>query len=279
MNTKLEIPCAYQGGKQRLAKDIVNIIFNENEINESTRFYDLCCGTGAITIELVNRGIKPKNITMLDISVWGMFWKAVGDGNFDIDKFKEYIDSVPEDKFLIQSYIKELYKQPANIDTIYKFLLIQATSFGSKAIWLKNEIEWCTSSFRNYWQPNGIAKRKSPVNPMIPMPDTMFKRMVNIVERMKGVNVINDDINSLLEFEENSITYIDPPYQNTSGYGYSFGLNEYINKIIKYNKIYISEGIELSEKSYLLSKGRAKGGVSGNRKKANDEWLNVYEAV
>ena len=65
---KLSIPCAYQGGKQRLAKDIVDIIFNENNISEDTKFYDLCCGSGAISIELINRGIQPENITMISLS-------------------------------------------------------------------------------------------------------------------------------------------------------------------------------------------------------------------
>ena len=43
----LTIPCAYQGGKQRLAKQIVDVIFEQNDINETTKFYDLCCGSGA----------------------------------------------------------------------------------------------------------------------------------------------------------------------------------------------------------------------------------------
>ena len=66
---KLIVPCSYQGGKQRLAKKIVDIIFEQNEINEDTKFYDLCCGSGAITLELINRGIHPSNITMVDRGV------------------------------------------------------------------------------------------------------------------------------------------------------------------------------------------------------------------
>ena len=45
MTEKLEIPCSYQGGKQRLAKQIVDIFYAENEINDETKFYDLCCGS------------------------------------------------------------------------------------------------------------------------------------------------------------------------------------------------------------------------------------------
>ena len=35
---KLTPPCSYQGGKQRLAKQIIDIIFERNKINENTKF-------------------------------------------------------------------------------------------------------------------------------------------------------------------------------------------------------------------------------------------------
>ena len=63
---QLAPPCTYQGGKQRVSKEIIDYIFNSVPVNKNTKFFDLCCGSGAITIELLNRGIKPKNITMLD---------------------------------------------------------------------------------------------------------------------------------------------------------------------------------------------------------------------
>ena len=62
----LKTPCTYQGGKQRLASQIVDCIFKNSVITEDTVFYDLCCGSGAITVELINRGISSKNIVMLD---------------------------------------------------------------------------------------------------------------------------------------------------------------------------------------------------------------------
>lgn len=272
--TKLQIPCSYQGGKSRLASKIVDVFFKENEIDESTHFYDLCCGSGAVSIELVNRGISPSNITMLDKSPWGLFWKMVGEETFDTNKFNDYINNIPKDISKIQNYIKELYKQPANIDTVYKFLLLQSSSFGSKAIWLKNSGEWATSSFRNYWLPTETSKRRSPVNPMMPMPNTLNSRVNNIVSHMKGVRGIHGNIEELTKFKNSSVIYIDPPYQNTSGYGYDFNMLNYIEKI---NNIkYISEAVKISENAHLLSENRLKGGISGNRKSTNEEWLNVF---
>lgn len=274
---KLEIPCAYQGGKSRIAKQIVDIIFKENEINEYTKFYDLCCGSGSISIELRNRGIKPQNIIMLDKSPWGLFWQTVGSGQFNMKKFEEYINNIPKDVSEIQNHIKDLYKQPANIDTVYKFLLLQASSFGSKAVYLKSDKEWATSSFRSYWTPTETSSRRSPVNPMMPMPSTLINRVRNIVLYMDGIKGIYDNIENLTDFEDNSVIYIDPPYQNTSGYGYDFDIHEYINKLNK--TVYVSEGVKMSENAHLISGSRSKGGISGNRKTKNEEWLNVFEGI
>ena len=77
MTEKLEIPCSYQGGKQRLAKQIVDIFYAENEINDETKFYDLCCGSGAVSLELINRGFNSNNITMIDNGCFGQFWQDI----------------------------------------------------------------------------------------------------------------------------------------------------------------------------------------------------------
>ena len=49
----MRVPCAYQGGKQRVAVQIVDILL-EAAPGPDSRFYDLCCGSGAVSIELVN---------------------------------------------------------------------------------------------------------------------------------------------------------------------------------------------------------------------------------
>jgi site-specific DNA-adenine methylase len=66
--SELTIPCAYQGGKQRIAKPIVSII-KQYIKDDNTQFYDLCCGSGAVSIELVNQGFNPANIHMVEVIV------------------------------------------------------------------------------------------------------------------------------------------------------------------------------------------------------------------
>ena len=159
-NIKLVPPCSYQGGKQRLAKKIVDIIFEQNEINEKTKFYDLCCGSGAITLELINRGIHPINITMVDKSPWGEFWEKIGKGTFSSEVFKFYIDAIPKDITLIKKYAEEMTKQPANDgfmdNMIYKFLILQSCAFGSyQALFLRTG--------RTYFRQHELLQSRSCV--------------------------------------------------------------------------------------------------------------------
>ena len=281
ISQKLVPPCSYQGGKQRLAKQIVDVIFEQNEINEDTEFYDLCCGSGAITLELINRGVNPKNITMVDASMWGKLWEAIANNEFKLDIFKNEIDKLPEISD-INKYLKEINNNKIikELD-IYHFLLQQAGSFGSKYI-DSNGDNWVNSTFRNYWTPTKTSNRRSPVNPMMPMPNTLFQRIELIIKNISGdIKAIHSKIENVdWCFDNNSIVYIDPPYKNTSGYNYDFDYEDFIINNRGVN-IYVSEGYKMScsDDSILLSKGRTKGNISGDvKKKPVEEWLNVYKS-
>lgn len=279
LNKKLQIPCAYQGGKQRIASKIIDIILEENEVNDETLFYDLCCGSGAISIELVNRGFNPNNIIMVDKSPWGLFWKMIGDGTFSLDVFKLYIDDVPKDITKIKNYAKEMLQQSANDglfnNMIYKFLILQACAFGSSATWVENNRWMKSGGLRDYWLPTETSNRRSPVNPMMPMPDTLYERVEELSLGMEGVKGYYCDVNDIKIKIDNSIVYIDPPYEGTAHYGYTFDYKEYISKLNK--KLYLSEGKKISERAYQIFGERKKGGINGERKSSNEEWLNVFE--
>ena len=285
----LEIPCSYQGGKQRLAKQIVDIFYAENKIDEYTQFYDMWCGSGAISVELLNRGVNSKNIHMMDRSPWGLVWKMIGEDTFRLDVFKEFVDSIPKDITKIKQYAIDIINKPVNADMIpYHFLFLQSCAFGSTATWIEGD-KWCKAGgLRDYWLPTETSNRRSPVNPMMPMPDNLYKRVKLLCERAKGLNGYCMDVFDFLYIldEEwdiknngNLIIYIDPPYQNTQQYGYSFNIYELETRIWNNVPIYISEGIEMerAKKTYLLSNGRAKGNINGKtKKKPVEEWLNKY---
>lgn len=287
MNNKLEIPCSYQGGKQRLAKQIVDIFYEENNIDDDTKFYDLCCGSGAVSLELINRGFNSNNITMVDNGCFGQFWQDIANDEFELNVFREEIDKLPSIEN-IQSYLKELSNQQVDEDKmVYHYLLLQAGAFGSKQIWIENG-KWKNNTFRNYWLPTATSNRKSPVNPMMPMPKTLYSRIENIVNQISGCIVASkEDVFDALyrldtEWEngnKNVIIYIDPPYMNTTGYKDSFDIYELRRRIKNHYPIYISEGLEMehTDQTYLLSKGRTKGNISGDvKKKPVEEWLNVF---
>lgn len=273
----LKVPCSYQGGKSRIAREIVDIIYTY--IKEDMFFYDLCCGSGAISIEMLNRGFNPNNIVMVDKSPWGLFWKQIGDGTFSMDLFKHWMDSIPEDITKIQEYMKELSKTSAHetqIDLTYIFLLLQASSFGSKSIWIKDN-KWQNTSFRNYWLPTETSKRRSPVNPMMPMPNTLYERVQNLSINAEGIKGYWCDCTNI-DIKPNSIIYIDPPYKSTTKYGFEFDYMDFIDKN-KGNIIILSEGKPLSDISFNLTKERHKGGISGKRKIANEEWISIFNII
>lgn len=259
-------PVTYQGAKHRYAAAIIDHIgprFDEP-------FYDLCCGSGTVSIELVNRGFNPKLLHMVDSGPWGIFWQSIGKGTFNLNRFRKLLNRMP-DRPLIQAYAKELSKQPAHIDTPYVFLILQACSFGGKAIWIEDD-RWRNTSFRSFWQPNGIAKRKSVVNPMMPMPETLHQRMTLICQRMHGVKACHCDVRDY--GPQLGTIYIDPPYAGTTGYGSSFDVVAYASQ----RACWVSEARPLTSEAVRLadSKSRSRGGISGKRSSANEEWLSHF---
>lgn len=281
----LTAPCAYQGGKQRVASEIADYIIANDPIfpaANGTKIYDLCCGCGAITIEFLNRGVDPSNIVMCDKSSWGKFWKSIGEGIFSIDKFRWYCNQVPKDKELIQGFLQELSKSSANEDEEYKYILLQSGSFGGKQIW-KNGDRWENTSFRSYWHPTATSKRRSPVNPMQPSLDTLQKRIEMIAKHCVGLNVIHDDITTVLSYIQNDgavnrVVYVDPPYSGTTGYAFNFDLTEFLSLLFDatLSPIYVSEKRPLSDECQQLEFNGAKGGISGVKRHKNEEWLSVF---
>ena len=286
----LEIPCSYQGGKQRLAKQIVDIFYKENNINDDTKFFDLCCGSGAISLELINRGFNPNNITMIDNGCFGQFWQDIANGEFDLDIFKREIEKLPNLEN-IQSYLKKLSDLPVDEDKmVYHYLLLQAGAFGSKQIWIENN-KWKNNTFRSYWLPTETSNRRSPVNPMMPMPDTLYNRVESIVRQLSGSIIASREsvFDAVYRIDEernkgnkNIIIYIDPPYANTTGYKETFDIYSLEGQIWSTSPIYISEGYKMqgASESYLLSVGRTKGNISGEaKKKPTEEWLNRFNLI
>lgn len=240
---KLAPAVSYTGDKSSLAKQIVDIISPDAD----NIFYDLCCGTGAISLELVRRGYDPTRIRMVDRGPWGLFWKLVGENRFSIDKFCITCLQIPKKSEERIKFFKDLISRPAYLDTPYTFLLLQAAN--PSPVWIDVDYSW---------KPN---KRRSRV---FPEPMELCSRVALICEKMKGVKGLMADLYSV-EFEENAIIYIDPP-NGLANYGCTLDIIRYVNYIKK--SCFVSDKKPLSDMAYLLN-NRIK------HKRIHEEWLSL----
>lgn len=281
----LEVPCTYQGGKKRIAKFIVDEILKREKVDENTIFVDLCCGSGAISIEMINRGFNPNNILMVDKGDFGKFWSDIANDSFNFEYVSEFCKNNLSRIENIQSELKNLSTKDIKSDYWSEvYILLQSGSFGGKCIYSENG-KWKNNSFRSYWKPTETSNRKSVVNPMMPMPNTLLTRLFNIKTQLGGIiSALHcgvEDVTMYLDDLEsrgyNLIIYCDPPYKNTTGYGHELDIRTLLSFLNNCN-IYISEGFQIDgcREHILISEGREKGNISGEiRKEPTQEWLNI----
>jgi len=278
MSNQMRVPCAFQGGKQRVAAQIVDHLL-EAAPEPNSHFYDLCCGSAAVSIELVNRGVDPSRIWMLDISSWGSFWSAIGSGTFKKDVFDHFLSELPSDKRDLKVHMSALSAMPIGDHEVELYPLLQACSFGGKQIWRNGE-RWANACFRDYWEPTATSVRRSPANPMQPSAIELSRRIDALTSGMKGVTCHKMDIMDILSdpLPSNSVVYIDPPYQSTTGYAFSLDVMSFISRFREVNHapLFVSEGVPLSDNALMLKFGGAKGGISGIRKGKHQEWLSRF---
>lgn len=278
MSNRMRVPCSFQGGKQRVAAEIVDHLL-EAAPGPNARFYDLCCGSGAVSIELVNRGIDPSRIWMLDLSSWGSFWSAIGSGTFNMDALDQLLSELPDDKRDFKKHMLTLSAGSTRDHEVELFPVLQSCTFGGKQIWRNGE-RWANACFRDYWEPTATSIRRSHANPMQPSPTELRRRIKALVIGMKGVTCLNMDIVTVLSnpFPSDAVVYVDPPYQNSTGYAFGFDLASFITRFREVNQIplFVSEGVPLNDDAVMLTFGGAKGDISGMRKGKHQEWLSRF---
>lgn len=278
MNYRMRVPCAFQGGKQRVAAQIVDLLI-EAAPSSNSRFYELCCGSAAVSVELVNRGIDSSRISMLDISSWGSFWSAIGSGTFSMDAFDQFLSELPSDKRDIKAHMSALSTHPVGKHEAELYPLLQACSFGGKQIWLNGD-RWANACFRDYWEPTAVSVRRSPANPMQPSATELRRRIDALARGMKGLTCLKTDIMTVLNdpLPRNAVVYVDPPYQSTTGYAFGFNVTSFIRRFRDQNHapLFVSEGMPLSDNALMLEFSGAKGGISGSRKLKHQEWISRF---
>lgn len=247
-------------------------------------YLDVCCGAGAISMQLLNKNIPGESIYMFDGGPIGSFWQMISEKSFDMDEFEDLINKIPKDKHKIKSFLEELSTIKFDYvgEVIYEYMILQAGAFGSKQIW-DVDGRFVNTSFRSYWQPTSTSSRRSPVNPMMPMPETIFenvRKIVNFAHKINAKHCLVDNINfeSIKEKHKNICIYIDPPYENTEKYGLSFDVEKFVDRARKYGDVYISEYKTFGNEFHLLNETKG-GGISGKSNTTRKEYLSFLKKV
>ena len=271
---ELIAPVSYQGGKQRLSRQIIEEINSRVDLKGKT-FVDLCCGSGAVGLESL---IYCSNAVFVDKREMGNFYSSLND--FSLRDFKKKIDLLPEIEE-IKDYLTQKSKEEVptdNMQRVYLYLLLQAGAFGSKQIWIEDK-NWKNCSFRSYWKPTLTSNRRSPVNPMMPMPETLYQRVKNIVEQKEFITGYQKDITDFIDSYDftDCIVYLDPPYKDTTGYFDSLDIVPIIDKLKGRVPLFVSYNEDLTEDTVEFGK-RTKGNMNGVKKtEVVREILNCFD--
>ena len=117
---------------------------------------------------------------------------------------------------------------------------------------------------------------------MQPMIDVLESRVEYIIKQCKGITCYHNDIYDIISIIESDLSdkiiYIDPPYTNTTGYGFGFDCSDFLSNLfdVTLSHIFVSEKEALSEESVKLNFSSKKGGISGNKQSNNEEWLSMF---
>lgn len=267
-------PVSYQGSKVRVALEIVSHFKAANNIT----FYDVCCGSGAVSLAMVETGLcVPTNLIMIDSGPWGAVWKAVGNGSFNLSELEYVINRIPQDRVKVKAWADDVARKPiVPSEFPYTYLLLQAAAYGGKAVWRKNK-KWIVPGFRAHWFPTATSVCRSQVNTMKPLPSTILKRMEIICKTMYGVTGYEADAFDI-EYQAGSCIYVDPPYSGTTGYGETFSIPDFLFSCVPTAcNVYISERKSLTPNAVKISTPGTRVGFSGLHKRHMQEWLNIYE--
>lgn len=212
----------YQGSKKKISKKIVEII--KQNFGTDKPIYDIFGGGGAITAECLLNGLEV-HYNDLDKTITDMFQKVV---NEDRDYLKTLI--VSRDEFF---EIRE--KENKTIDDELK-LLVNSFGYDRKTYLYSKEISDLkhnlaieiikkhdtfsgykkTDTYKNAYRPFDIGK----VDRAQVLQQLQRLHQLQRLQQLECVEATNLDYTEFSGIED-TILYLDPPYQNTLLKGYS----------------------------------------------------------
>ena len=206
----------YQGSKKKISKKIVEII--KQNFGTEKPVYDIFGGGGAITAECMLNGLEV-HYNDLDETATSMFQKAVSE---DRDYLKSLI--VSRDEFL---KIREKENK-----TVYDNLKLLVNSFGNnrKAYLYSKELSDLKynlavkiiknhDTFDGYKKTETYLKAKSTSKERLQQLEQLqrLQQLEQLQQLGRTLEATNLDYKAFSDIE-NSILYLDPPYEGAIGY-------------------------------------------------------------
>lgn len=215
----------YQGSKKKISKKIVEII--KQNFGTDKPIYDVFGGGGAITAECLLNGLEV-HYNDLDETVPSMFQKVVSE---DRDYLKTLL--VSRDEFL-----KICEKENKTVDDELKLLV---NSFGNNRkgylyseemsdvkynlaieIIKKHDTFDGYNKTETYLEAKDIFKDQTYQKPRqdrkVQLEQLQHLQQLERLQQLQSVEATNLDYKAFSDIE-NSILYLDPPYQDSKGYG------------------------------------------------------------
>jgi site-specific DNA-adenine methylase len=238
---KIGIP--YMGSKRKIANKIVNFIIDQHQ--EINNFYDVFGGGGAISFEALQKHqIKSVHYNDLNSGVVNLLRKIQKDGV--TEEFYEWVSREEFNKF-------------KNGDSWRNGLIKTCWSFGN------NQADYLYGKEKEEYYKSIFLERDCRIRHGL----NQLKRIANL-SNIKELQITNNSwgyINDI-DFKENDVTYLDPPYLNTSKYQCDISHDE-LNDFIKSTKatVYISSYEWFDLEPVLSIEHRSSLSATNNNKK------------
>lgn len=229
----------YKGSKKRISKKIVEII--KQNFGTEKPIYDIFGGGGAITAECLLNGLEV-HYNDLDGTVTSMFQKVVSEGR---DYLKTLLVSRDE-------FFKIREKEKKTVDDELKLLV---NSFGNnRKTYLyskeKSDIKYnlAIEIIKNHDAFDGYRKTETYIKNLQKFKEQSCQKVqlqqlgqlqqlsrlqqLGQFEQLEDLRVTNLDYKSFSNVE-NSILYLDPPYEGTAGYDKTRGARQVTPNVYK----------------------------------------------
>jgi len=234
----------YQGSKQRYAADIQRALQSFGTDYWNLPFVEGCCGSAAVSAYI------GKPVTLIDMGPWGRFWEAVKEFSLDIA-------GGPVNRLLdYEGWVRYAVEVPVPVSPIefaYTFLALQREAFRGKPVGIMGN-QWVHPGFRD-----SFSEKKWRAG-------LLETRRVKIVEASRD-NLNHKTLNI-------SNIYIDPDYENTTGYNdRTLDIKSFVRRHTHCNLIVSHHteipDVEWDEVRIITQKGRQ------NSAKDNSERLHI----